>query len=351
MGNVTCFFELFASPAQGQQPITGGKGGPSTSNRPLCLSGAGLARLVMVLGFATLVLRTGSALAADQPAMALPIICDKPDMRLIKQRGTYPGRVNTPDLGSAKLYNSWQVLAFNDCMKKLVDTVNANMARVRDDANTTVKAMAETANRQTKDIAEKVRAAIAGQTPSPEGQVELAGWQYPSADCIVPDKVFLKPPSGKKNTSASAAVRFDAQQRDYRACVQAYIKQAGAEMLQIEASANAQIKGITDRARARMGELSSLKDGAIEAANHAAKDEIAAVRSASLDISPANTFKDGVENKAVNGQPPLEQAETPKGDGDPHAIVCRKPQWQLLDLPAVGTGNLQTQLGLGVTLQ
>jgi hypothetical protein len=108
--------------------------------------------------------------------------------------------------------------------------------------------------------------------------------------------------------------------------VQTYIKQAAAEMQQIEASANVRIKEITNQSNARIGELHDQVNSAIAIANHAATDEIQTVRGTPLEINPANYFKDGLENVTVEGQPPLALADTPKGEGDPHAIICRKPQ-------------------------
>jgi hypothetical protein len=271
--------------------------------------------------FAAIVLRSG-AVSAQPPA---PAICQKPDESLIKARGGYAGRMETPDNEKIARYNA-QARVFNDCMKKLIDTSGAEMDRVRNDGNAAIRAAAETANRQSQDIAEKMEAAIAGRAPAPAGQVDLAGWQYPDADCVIPDKSLMKPMRDKRGRSASATARYDSQQQDYRTCVQSYIKQAGAEMHQIEASANARIKEISEKANARVSELRDQVNSAIAIANHAATDEIQTVRGTPLEINPANTFKNGVENVTVENQPPLALADTPKGEGDPHTIVCRKPQ-------------------------
>jgi hypothetical protein len=171
-----------------------------------------------------------------------------------------------------------------------------------------------------------MEAAIAGHATPSEAQAELAGWQYPDADCVVPDKALMKPVRGKKGTSASATARYDAQQQDYRNCVQSYLKQASAEMHQIEVSANARIKEIRDLASARISGLHDQVNGAIANANHAATDQIQTVRGTPLETNPANYFKNGMENVTVEGQPPLQLGDTPKGEGDPHTIVCRRPQ-------------------------
>ena len=252
-------------------------------------------------------------------------MCQKPDATLIKSRNAYAGRMETPDDEKIKLYNS-QARAFNDCMKKLIDSSSAEMDRLRDDGNAAIKAVAETANRQSRDIAEKMEAAMAGRVPAPDMLAGLAGWQYPDADCVAPDQTLMNPARGKKGTSISATGKYDAQQRDYRACVQSYIKQASAEMHQIEASANARIKEITDHTQARISQMHDQVNSAIENANHAATDEIQTVRGTPLEINPANYFKNGVENVTVENQAPPALADTPKGEGDPHTIVCRKPQ-------------------------
>ncbi len=295
----------------------------------------GLCQFMLLAGFAAFALQ-GQAAFAQPPAEypLAPAVCPKPDENLIKSRGGYAGRMQTPDDEKIKLYNS-QARAFNDCMRKLIDSSSAEIDRVRNDGNAAIKAVAETANRQSVDIAEKMEAAIAGHAPSLEGQAELAGWQYPEADCAAPNKALMKPVRGKKGTSAGATAQFDAQQLDYRTCVQSYIKQAGAEMHQIEASSNARIKEIAGQTNARISELHDQVNGAIAIADRAATNEIQTVRGTPLEINPANYFKNGVENVTVENQPPLQLADTPKGEGDPHTIVCRKPQ-QLPDSRLLG---------------
>jgi hypothetical protein len=296
---------------------------------------AGLCRLMLLAGFAALALRGGSVFAQPPAANApAPAVCQKPDESLITSRGGYAGRMETPDDEKIKLYNA-QARTFNDCMRKLIDSSSAEMDRIRDEGNAAIKAVAETANHQSIDIAEKMEAAIAGHTPSSLAQADPAGWQYPDADCAIPDKALMKAARGKKGTSAKATGKVDAQQQDYHACVQAYIKQAAAEMQQIEASANARINEIADRTNARISGLHDQVNSAIAIANHAATDEIQTVRGTPLEINPVNYFKDGLENVTVEGQPPLALADTPKGEGDPHTIVCRKPQ-QLPDSRLLG---------------
>jgi hypothetical protein len=287
---------------------------------------AGLCRFMLLAGFAALVLLGGAALA-QPPATnpSVPAVCQKPDEGLIKSRGGYAGRMETPDDEKIKLYNSL-ARTFNDCMKTLIDSSGAEMDRVRSDGNAAIRAAAETANRQSQDIAEKMEAAIAGRAPAANAQADFAGWQYPQADCAAPEKALVKPVRGKKGTPSGPTAKFDAQQQDYRACVQSYIKQAAAEMHQIEASANARIKEIADQTNAHISRLHDQVNSAIALANHAATDEVQTVRGTPLEINPVNYFKNGVENVTVDNQPPLQLADTPKGEGDPHTIVCRKPQ-------------------------
>jgi hypothetical protein len=287
---------------------------------------AGLCRFMLLAGCAAIALQGGSAITQLQAAYPpAPMVCQKPDESLIKSRGGYAGRMETPDEEKIKLYNS-QARAFNDCMRKLIDSGNAQMERVRDDGNAAAKAVAETASRQSRDIAGKMEAAIAGRAPASDAQADFGGWQYPEADCAVPDSALMEPVRSKKGTSTSATTKFDAQQQDYRACVQSYIKQAAAEMHQIEASANARLKEIADQTNARINGLHDQVNSAIAIANHAATDEIQAARGTPYEIDPANYFKNGVENVTVENQPPLQLADTPKGEGDAHTIVCRKPQ-------------------------
>ena len=263
--------------------------------------------------------------SADPPPStpATTDACQKPDESLIKSRGGYAGRMEMGDEEKIKVYNA-QARAFNDCMRKLIDSGNREMDRVRDDGNAAIKAVAETANRQSRDIAEKMEAAIAGRAAASDAQAAFAGWQFPDADCVVADKTLIRPARGKKSIPAGA--QYDTQQRDYRACMQSYLKQAAAEMHKIEASANIRIKEIADHANARIDQLHDQIGTAVAVANHAATDEIQAARGTPYEINPANYFKNGVENVTVEGQPPLELVDTPKGDGDPHTIVCRRPQ-------------------------
>ena len=306
---------------------------------------AGLWRFMLLAGFAALVLRGGAAFsqppATNPPA---PAVCQTPDEGLIKSRGGYAGRMETPDDEKIKLYNS-QARAFNDCMKKLIDSSSTEMDRVRNDGNAAIKAAAETANRQSIDIAGKMEAAIAGHAPPPEGQAELAGWQYPDADCAVPDKALMKPVRGKKGTSAGTTAKFDVQQQDYRACVQSYIKQASAEMRQIEASTNARIKEIADRTNARISGLHDQVNSAIALANHAATDEIQTVRGTPLEINPANYFKNGVENVTVDNQPRCSWLTRPRAKAIPTPLYAasRKPCptpacWVRKSASATGSG-------------
>lgn len=252
--------------------------------------------------------------------------CQKLDDSLIKSRGGYAGRMEMPDDQKVALYNA-QGRAFNDCTRKLIESNNAEMDRIRDDGNAAIRGIADTANRQTADIAEKIEAAIAGRT-AVETQTDPSGWQFPDADCVAPDKALLNRVHGKKGTSAGIArtAQYDAQQQAHETCVKSYIDQAAAEMRLITENANARIKQVADQANGQIAERHNLVKAAIQDANNASTAEVQAVRSTPLELTPGNTFIGGVENVTVQGQAPEQLADTPKGDGDPHTIVCRKPQ-------------------------
>lgn len=262
-------------------------------------------------------------------------VCQKPDDTLIKSRGGYEGRMETPDGEKIQRYNA-EARAFNDCTRKLIESSNAEMDRIRNDANAAIRAMAETASRQNADIAEKIEAAISGQAHSSVGaQTGMAGWQFPNAECVAPDKALLKPERGRKSATIARTAQFDTQQQAYRACVQNYIGQARGEMQQIETSANVRIKDVAGHANGRITELSNQIRSAIDLAGHTANDEIQAARGTPYEINPGNYFNNGVENVIVQGTAPEQLTDTPKGKGDPQTIVCRKPQ-QLPDSRLMG---------------
>ncbi len=235
-----------------------------------------------------------------------------------------------PDSERIKLYNE-QGRAFNDCTNKLIESGTAEMNRIYNEGNATIRAVADTANRQQTDIVDKVKATIAGSA-SMQSQPDPAGWQFPDPDCVLPEKTLLKRVRGPTGTSATIAhtAQYDAQQQAYQACVKSYNGQAVAEMRSITDDANARIKQIADKANSQITDLHNRNKEVIQSANDAAAAEALVVRGTPLELPPENTFTDGVENMTVNGQSPLQLADTPKGEGDPNTIVCRKPQ-QLAD--------------------
>ena len=273
--------------------------------------------------------------ASADIALAPAPACQKPDDTLIKSRGGYEERIEMADDEKIQRYNA-EVRAFNDCTRKLIDSNHAEMDRIRDDGNAAIRSITQTASRQNGDIAEKIEAAIAGQAPPAAGaQSGMAGWQFPAAECAAPGKPLLKPERGRKSATVARTAQFDTQQQFYRVCVQDYIGQARGEMQEIEASANARIKDIAAQANGRITELSNQVRSAIDLAGHAANDEIQAARGTPYEINPGNYITDGVENVIVQGTPPEQLTDSPKGDGDPHTIVCRKPQ-QLPDSRLMG---------------
>jgi ElaB/YqjD/DUF883 family membrane-anchored ribosome-binding protein len=259
---------------------------------------------------------------ADQPASAAPPACERPDDSLIKLRDDYAGRQEVPEAEKIERYNA-QGRAFNDCMKKLIETNNAEMDRIRNDGNAAIRDTTDSANRQSIAIAQKIKAAIAGHAAPDEAQTDWAG--YPDADCLAADKQLLEPVRKGASTGAARSAKYYAQQQAYQACMKDYVTQAAAQMRQITTDADARIREIADTANARISQLHALVQDAIQTANQASASEVKVVRGTPLEINPGSSFRDGVESVIVEGTPP-QIAETPRGEGDPHAIICRKPQ-------------------------
>jgi ElaB/YqjD/DUF883 family membrane-anchored ribosome-binding protein len=261
--------------------------------------------------------------------------CQKPDESLIKFRGIYGGRLDLPDSEKIKLYNK-QGRAFNDCMDKLIDSNTAEVNRIYNEGNATIRAVADAANRQQANLADKINAAIGG-LHSTESQPDQTGWQFPDPDCVLPEKTLLKRVhrSSGASTAIAYTTQYDAQQQLYQSCVKSYIGQAAAEMRLITNDANTRIKQVADDANSQITELHNRIKDAIQNANDAAAVEAQVVHGTLLQLPPENSFIDGVENVTVEGQAPLQLADTPKGEGDPNAIVCRKPQ-QLADSRLMG---------------
>jgi hypothetical protein len=289
---------------------------------------AGIRATWSVLPVAALALLIPLASRADQPAAASasPIVCQKPDDALIKSKAGNAGRMEVPDSEKINLYNA-QARAFNDCMKKLIESSSAEMDRSRNDGNAAIRDIAQTANRQIRDISEKIEAANAGGSAA-ETEPDPAGWQFPDADCVAPDKALLARTSGRKGASVSATRtgQYDRQAQAYQACVKTYVDQARAEARLISVTSDARVKLVMDKTNAEITRVQNLVNSAIRAANNTAADEVRAVRDTPLELNPKNSLLEGVEHVTVEGHPPEQVSDTPKGDGDPHAIVCRKPQ-------------------------
>ena len=142
----------------------------------------------LVLAFALILLPVAQAGAdVSSPAPS----CQKPDESLIKFRGGYGGRLDEPDSVKIKRYNE-QGRAFNDCTNKFIETTTAELNRLHNEGNATIRAIVDTANRQQADIVDKVKAAIAGHSLM-QSQPDATGWQFPDSDCVLPDQTLLKP--------------------------------------------------------------------------------------------------------------------------------------------------------------
>jgi hypothetical protein len=102
------------------------------------------------------------------------------------------------------------------------------------------------------------------------------------------------------------------------------------EIKQVQTLANAQMHQIAGDANNQINLLRATVKDAIATANSAAEVEMQTVASTPLALNSAPIanlqFSHGVENVTVEGTRMERMEDTPKGEGDPEAIVCRKPQ-------------------------
>jgi hypothetical protein len=261
--------------------------------------------------------------------------CQKPDETLLKFHGGYGGRTIMPDADRIETYNK-QAKQFNDCTQLLIDNRNVEIDKIRAEGNSAIQTVADAANYQLGDIQSKIKRAFAGDFPDTMDVAsnEASAWQFPYADCRKPDESLLRPVAkNSKNTRASSIERtgkYDSDKQKFEICVRDYINQATSEIKQIQTSANAQMHQIADEASNRINVLRARVKDAIATANTAAEVEMQTVASSPLALNSepiANLqFSHGVENVTVEATRIERVEDTPKGDGDPGAIVCRKPQ-------------------------
>ena len=279
-------------------------------------------------------------LEAQQQPVAMPSpprseSCQKPDESLLKAHGGYGDRALMPDADRIETYNK-QGKQFNDCTQSLIDNRNVEIDKIRAEGNSAIQAVADTANHQLADIQSKIQRAIAGdlQSGMDAKSSEASAWQFPYADCEKPDESLLKPiAKNSKNVRASSIERtskYDSDRQKFEVCVRNYINQATSEIKQVQTLANAQMHQIASDANNQINLLRATVKDAIATANSAAEVEMQTVASTPLALNSAPIanlqFSHGVENVTVEGTRIERMEDTPKGEGDPEAIVCRKPQ-------------------------
>jgi ElaB/YqjD/DUF883 family membrane-anchored ribosome-binding protein len=279
-------------------------------------------------------------LEAQQQPVAMPSptraeSCQKPDESLLKAHGGYGDRALMPDADRIEMYNK-QAKQFNDCTQSLIDNRNAEIDKIRAEGNSAIQAVADTGNRELGDIQSKIQKAIAGDLPDTMDVAsnEASAWQFPYADCRKPDKSLLRPiAKNSKNTLASSIERtgkYDSDRQKFEVCVRDYINQATSEIKQIQTSADAQMHQIASEANNKINVLRATVKGVIATANAAAEVETQIVSGTPLALNSAPIanleISHGVENVTVEGTRIERVDDTPKGDGNPDAIVCRKPQ-------------------------
>jgi hypothetical protein len=235
--------------------------------------------------------------------------CQPPDEKLIKSRGAYTGRADLPDGEKIARYNE-QARRFNDCTRKLVDGSNSEIDRVRDEANVAIRHVRDNANRRIAAIQDSLKLAVSG-----------------TSVMAAPDDTLPAPACRKPEPRGGQYAR---EENAYEACVKEYIARASTAMRTIALDANLQAQYLIDGGNARIALLQGTVRSGIETANAAALTRSHAVEGTILGrddpILVARAAENPLENsKADSSLWPVMQ-ETPSGEGDPRAIVCRSPQ-------------------------
>jgi hypothetical protein len=264
-----------------------------------------MARLVLFAGIMGAVLWSAAARAAE-PA---PEVCKPPDAQLIKSRGQYTGRAELPDAAKIALYNE-QADRFNECTRRLVDGQNAEIDQVREAANADIAQTRETANRKILDIQAKINLAVSGGVPTAAD----APGAFPGPTCAKPD---------------ARAAQYGRLQSEYETCVKTYLERASTVSRQTALTANVEIAAIADRAKDRIAQLQGTVKSGIQTANAAALERSHSVEGTKLGVNDPVLMARAAENpvedsKAEDAWPMVE--ETPSGEGDARAVICRAPQ-------------------------
>jgi hypothetical protein len=218
-----------------------------------------------------------SALAADAPAPSQPWpvpTCEKPDPKPLENK---PGN----DSSAIAAYNA-QVrrfnrmsAEFNACTRSYIDTIHAEIARLRDDAKSRLQAAVDLGNARVMTVTAQINSAIAAT--SSETAAAVTGEpdpDFPPSTCKRPDKALLKRTSKLNRVSAKAANAYDAQRKAFEDCTVKYIDDGKAEIQRLQTKTAAYQKHLVARTDARIELLNKLAalaaDGATEAARQVA---------------------------------------------------------------------------------
>jgi len=273
--------------------------------------------------------------------------CTRPDSELIKP-------------GTSDKYNA-QAKGFNDCLRVYVENENNKIARIRAEASAEFDRIMESSTSQIRDIERAINSAIfevsivnglaeAKYLPSPGDTLA----SYPAAECKKPDAALLKPAPGKRVASLKNSDRFEEQRLGYEACMRTYIAQAGNQIKQVQANAEAAFHHVAGDANPRIPQINNDVTEALDEARNAAGERNVAVNAfhSSLQaggLNPAASRpgglgpiafqpaqnQPGTESVIVPGERLPRSADMPTGAGDPDAISCRVPQ-QLADSRLMG---------------
>jgi hypothetical protein len=138
------------------------------------------------------------------------------------------------------------------------------------------------------------------------------GLSFPAPECKEADRSLLEPKRKNGKIVRSMDVispEYEEQDKKHKACVEAYIQQAFAEIRQTGRAAEAQIKQVKDDVNGRIARLAGKTN------------------SAALPVGEGTVnWQGGVENVTVEGTRLRPSQDTPKGEGDPDIIACRAPQ-------------------------
>jgi hypothetical protein len=242
---------------------------------------------------------------AAETVSAQSTSCQTPDESLLR---------GPPDDQKIALYNQ-QVRRFAACARQA--PVDAQIQRLRMEAGVVIRKISDTANAQIADIQAKMEMARSGSVAGAALQAPPGGLSFPAPECKEPDRSLLEPKRRNGKIVRSLDVispEYEEQDREHKACVETYIREAFAELKQTGSAAEAQVKQVRDDVNGRIARLAA-----------SAKTNPAAGAPLALNTGVVN-WQGGVESVTVEGMRLRPSQDTPKGDGDPDIIACRAPQ-------------------------